>query len=342
MTMLKVKGTEFPTKKQYREYVDYLFKQNRWAGPQLWPSPHIVEFRFRKIFDQNNITQETLLFVYDSIINASWVDLDVSSDRWSDTMDKLTTSVLGKVPFPSAKMASDNVGNTTLLSIFSSESATVAQIIKVMLQNFRPDINMEIDNDHQEEAERIAYNTTSMDRCYGVMVLLSKGILECAPAMVKLVSAVNSGKRIVPINIDPSNPENAFVFPDDSWYLQKLPVLYQADADIYKAHSIPLDSLAAAIQELVMKLAVRFTENESGHAQRASIISIAQRYLSRTSESKMDAEHETAGIQVSHRHETAGVTISKRRDYENNTGSGQPAANKVRPANSSVLPGQCN
>lgn len=324
MTMLKVKGTEFPTKKQYREYVDYLFKQNR----------------FRKIFDENCITQETLLFVYDSIINASWVDLDVSSDRLSDTMDKLTTSVLGKVPFPSAKIPSDDVGNTTLLSIFSSESATVAQIIKVMLQNFRPDINMQIDSDHQEQAEQVAYNSTSMDRCYGVIVLLSKGVLECAPAMVKLVSAVNSGKRIIPINIDPSNPENAFVFPNDAWYLQKLPVLYQADADIYKAHNIPLDSLAAAIQELVMKLAVRFTENESGHAQRASIISIAQRYLSGTSGSKMHAEHETAGIQVSRRHEpeTAGVTISKRRYYENNTGS----ANKVQPANSSVLPGQCD
>jgi hypothetical protein len=153
----------------------------------------------------------------------------------------------------------------------------------------------------------------------------------------------------------PADPDETFVFPDDTWYLQKLPVLYQRDAATYKAHHVPLVNLATAIQELVMKLAVRFTENESGHSQRASIISVVNRYLSSSGEAPSVDERAQA---------TAGVMVSRRHDDEEggggeSSGSGVSKApalnirkwsvgskNKVQPAGAQVtaheqlIPGQ--
>ena len=71
---------------------------------------------------------------------------------------------------------------------------------------------------------------------------------------------------------------------------------------------MPLDNLADAIQAMVMKLAVRFTENESGHAQRASVRTLVERYMSK-GRNRRPAGHEQA---------TAGVMISRRHEAQNN------------------------
>ena len=97
-------------------------------------------------------------------------------------------------------------------------------------------------------------------------------------------------------------------------------MIYQRDAATYKAHHVPLVNLATAIQELVMKLAVRFTENESGHSQRASIISVVNRYLSSSGEAPSVDERARA---------TAGVMVSRRHDDEEGGGGGSSGASKA-------------
>jgi hypothetical protein len=92
--------------------------------------------------------------------------------------------------------------------------------------------------------------------------------------MIQLPHAVESSALIIiiPLIIDTADPKGAFTFPDDMWYLQSLLELYAHNAAIYKAHNVTLHKLADAIQALRMKLAVKFTENESARTQKASII----------------------------------------------------------------------
>jgi hypothetical protein len=202
----------------------------------------------------------------------------------------------------------------------------MARVIQTMIGKMASDVRVVLQEDEEsggeEMGEMIQAKTTMAEvqaevkQVYAVLVLLTSGLFECAPAMLRLVAAMESMKKIIPIIIDTADPDHAFQFPTDEWYLQQLPALYARDAVFYKEHNIPLDNLAETIRAMLMKLAVRFTENESGHAQRASIRTVVDRYLS--------TRHKAASATVEEQ-TTAGVLISRRHDAASN--------NQVMPLN---------
>jgi hypothetical protein len=110
-----------------------------------------------------------------------------------------------------------------------------------------------------------------------VVVLLTGGFLDNAHTLVQLAIAHQKDKHLVPVIVETANTTWSFVFPDDKWYLKDLPEIHARNKATFGTFGISVVTLAEAIQTLLLKIAPRFSENESGRLQRASIRTIISR-----------------------------------------------------------------
>jgi hypothetical protein len=209
-------GVSLPTESEFSDYVDYLFNQNR----------------FRKIFDDNHVTQQSLLHMFQHIAASPMVTVDCSSasQSWEDSVGELMKSLSnGDAAFRKSLVAKKSSSRAKggpscrrVVAVFTPQTAVMARVIQTMLHKAKPNVNVVIEHEATEvvaidgqagadtlpssysaAAEPIYAARAAVRESYGVLVLLTKGLLECAPAMVQLVTAVESGKRIMPIIIDP-------------------------------------------------------------------------------------------------------------------------------------------
>ena len=270
---------ELPSEQKYRDYVAYLFKQ----------------VRFRKIFEDHSITEDSLMQVHKTLAESAFLPsasvktlvVDATSEMFSDQCDTLVNTLPPEVR-PNGKLvprdrSRKKFGVTVnCVCIHEPRQATVARIIKRMIPKLAPGVTVMIPEDTPQGKDGRSLRTEKgqVQKADAVVVLLSKGVLRSASATVRLVEVIKSKKTLIPIIIDPADPDNAFTFPDDTWYLEQLPDLYVQDEATFNEHGVSLDMLAESVREMLMKLAVRFTENESGHAQQASIKTIVDRYFS--------------------------------------------------------------
>lgn len=240
------------------------------------------------------------------------VDMNTGSHLWNQSCDHLLSLVSPELSQKglrcSMKISKRQTTATKCIGVYDKGYTAMGRVISVMLPKLDPGLHLMIQEDtpqSNDEHEQLVAEQKAVAESDGVVIILTKGLFRSTSAMIKLCRAIESAKMIIPIMLDPADSDEIFVFPDDTWYLRTLPSLYKEHADTYKAHHIPLDNLADAIQAMVMKLAVRFTENESGHAQRASVRTLVERYMSK-GRNRRPAGHEqaTAGVMISRRHET--------------------------------------
>jgi len=163
-----------------------------------------------------------------------------------------------------------------------------ARIIQVMALRDESKTKLALEQDvYSTEKSALAVLRSSST----VVVLLTGGFLDNAEKLVQLAIAHRENKHLVPVIVETANATLSFSFPDDRWYLQDLPDIHARNQAIFDEFSVPAVALAEAVQTLLLKIAPRFSENESGRVQRASIRTIISRIEEPANSNEFDSHH---------------------------------------------------
>lgn len=130
---------------------------------------------------------------------------------------------------------------------------------------------------HQDLEEFSSFDKIETSR--NVVVLLGKDMFSIPMVVAQLVAAYKQpNANLAPVVIHASDG-TSFDFPSASFYWEELPdMFFQIMDDLNRMQmKISLRDTKDAIQDMLQKIAVHMTMNESGRVQRASIRALVDR-----------------------------------------------------------------
>jgi len=104
-----------------------------------------------------------------------------------------------------------------------------------------------------------------------LVVMLTKNVLTRPWVLVEIVTAVQAGVRLVPVQL--VKPGESFVFPQDTFYTDLLQgrFLDESGHELLKQHSIKLQDVESALRELFKKIAVPYSPHRPESIRKAEV-----------------------------------------------------------------------